>query len=82
MMIAVDAENSLLITGQGDVITTPDGILGIGSGGSYAVAAARALTKHTELSAVEIVRESLEIAADIDVYTNDNIVVEEIACRS
>jgi ATP-dependent HslUV protease, peptidase subunit HslV len=82
MMIAVDAENSLLISGQGDVITTPDGILGIGSGGTYAVASARALTKHTELSAAAVVRESLEIAAGIDVYTNDNIVVEEIECRS
>ena len=82
MMISVDADNSLLITGQGDVIQTPDGILGIGSGGPYAVAAARALRKHTELTAAEIVRESLEIAAGIDVFTNDNILVEEIACRS
>lgn len=77
MMIVVDAEHSLLITGQGDVVQPTDGILGIGSGGNFAVAAARALTKHSSLSAGEIVRESLRIASEIDVYTNDNIVVEE-----
>ncbi|MBS0202835.1 MAG: ATP-dependent protease subunit HslV [Planctomycetes bacterium] len=77
MMIVVDSEHSLLITGQGDVVQPADGILGIGSGGNYAVAAARALIKHSSLTATEIVRESLRIAAEIDVYTNDNIVVEE-----
>jgi len=77
MMIVVDTEHSLLITGQGDVVQPADGILGIGSGGNFAVAAARALTKHSSLTAGEIVRESLRIASEIDVYTNDNIVVEE-----
>jgi ATP-dependent HslUV protease, peptidase subunit HslV len=70
----------LLLTGNGDVVQPSDGVMGIGSGGNYAVAAARALVAHSSLSAVEIVRKSLEIAAGIDVYTNTNIVVEEMAC--
>ena len=78
MMIVVDAEHSLLITGQGDVVSPTDGLLGIGSGGHFALAAARALIKHSSLSAAEIVRESLKIASEIDVYTNDNITVEEL----
>ncbi|MDA0281851.1 MAG: ATP-dependent protease subunit HslV [Planctomycetota bacterium] len=82
MMIAVDAENSLLLSGQGDVVQPSDGVLGIGSGGPFAVAAARALLKHTNLSAGEIVREALTIASDIDVYTNSNIIVEEIPCKN
>jgi ATP-dependent HslUV protease subunit HslV len=77
MMIVVDPEHSLLITGQGDVVQPADGILGIGSGGNFAIAAARALIKHSSLGAGDIVRESLRIASEIDVYTNDNIVVEE-----
>ena len=79
MMIVVDPEHSLLITGQGDVVQPTDGILGIGSGGSFAIAAARALTRHSSMNARDIVRESLRIASEIDVYTNDNIVVEEFA---
>jgi ATP-dependent HslUV protease subunit HslV len=59
------------------VVQPADGILGIGSGGNFAIAAARALIKHSSLSAGDIVRESLRIASEIDVYTNDNIVVEE-----
>jgi ATP-dependent HslUV protease subunit HslV len=59
-----------------------DGVLGIGSGGNYAVAAARALLAHSSLSAVEIVQKALEIASSIDVYTNSNIVVEEMACET
>jgi ATP-dependent HslUV protease subunit HslV len=82
MMIAVDAENSLLVTGQGDVVQPTDGILGIGSGGTLAVAAARALVRHSSLSAAEIVRESLSIAAEIDIYTNQNLVVEEFPCAT
>jgi len=78
MMIVVSREHSLLITGQGDVVQPSDGVLGIGSGGQYAVATARGLLKHSELSAAEIVRESLAIAADIDIYTNTNIIVEEL----
>jgi ATP-dependent HslUV protease subunit HslV len=80
MMLVVDAKHTLLLTGNGDVVQPSDGIMGIGSGGNYAVAAARALVAHSDLSAVEIVRKSLEIAAGIDVFTNTNIVVEEMAC--
>ena len=82
MMIAVNDEHSLLITGQGDVVQPVDGILGIGSGGQFAVAAARALTQHSDLSAADIVKQSLQIAAGIDVYTNDNINVEELPCKN
>ncbi|NOX54246.1 MAG: ATP-dependent protease subunit HslV [Planctomycetes bacterium] len=82
MMIVVDKDHSLLITGQGDVVQPNDGIIGIGSGGPYAVAAARALHRHTDLSAVEIVRQALTIASEIDVYTNDRIQVEELSCES
>ncbi len=76
-----DAHHSLLVSGTGDVIQPSDGIIGIGSGGNYAIAAARALAENTELAAGEIVRRSLEIAASIDIYTNRNIVVEEIECQ-
>jgi ATP-dependent HslUV protease, peptidase subunit HslV len=82
MMLVVDAKHTLLLTGNGDVVQPSDGIIGIGSGGNYAVAAARALVAHSSLSTVEIVRKSLEIAADIDIYTNSNIVVEEMACET
>ena len=81
MMAVVDAKHTLLLSGNGDVIQPTDGVLGIGSGGNYAVAAARALIAHSELGAVEIVRAALEIAAGIDVYTNTNIEVEELACE-
>ncbi|MCC7423392.1 MAG: ATP-dependent protease subunit HslV [Planctomycetaceae bacterium] len=80
MIIVVNADVSLLITGNGDVLQPADGIVGIGSGGSYAISAARALVGHSSLSATEIVRESLKIAASLDIYTNDNILVEEIPC--
>jgi ATP-dependent HslUV protease subunit HslV len=80
LLAVVDARHTLLVTGTGDVIQPTDGVLGIGSGGSYAVAAARALIAHSNLGAVEIVRTALTIAAGIDVYTNTNIMVEEIAC--
>jgi len=82
LLTVVDAKNTLLISGTGDVIQPTDGVLGIGSGGNYAVAAARALLAHSSLSAAEIVRQSLTIAAGIDVFTNTNIVVEELACES
>lgn len=82
MLAVVDARHSLLVTGTGDVIQPTDGVLGIGTGGSYAVAAARALLAHSDLTAAQIVRAALEIAAGIDVYTNTNIVVEELACPS
>jgi ATP-dependent HslUV protease, peptidase subunit HslV len=82
MMLVVDAKHTLLLTGNGDVVQPSDGVIGIGSGGNYAVAAARALVAHSSLSAVEIVRKSLEIAAGIDVFTNDSIVVEEMPCET
>jgi ATP-dependent HslUV protease subunit HslV len=82
LMVVVDVKNTLLISGTGDVIQPTDGIVGIGSGGNYAMAAARALSRHTTLSAAEIVRHSLHIAAEIDIYTNSNIIVEELACSS
>jgi ATP-dependent HslUV protease, peptidase subunit HslV len=78
LLIVVDKHYSFLISGSGDVIEPDDGIIGIGSGGSYAIAAARALMKHSPLAAGEIVEEALNIAADICVYTNKNIKVEEI----
>jgi ATP-dependent HslUV protease subunit HslV len=82
LLVVVDARHTLLVSGNGDVIQPTDGVLGIGSGGNYAVAAARALLAHSPLSAVEIVRTALEIAAGIDVHTNTNIVVEELACET
>ena len=81
MLTVVDAQHTLLVTGNGDVVQPTDGILGIGSGGSFAVAAALCAGGARSLSAVEIVRTALEIAAGIDVYTNGNIVVEEMACE-
>jgi ATP-dependent HslUV protease subunit HslV len=78
MMIAVDRKSSLLLSGSGDVIESDDGILAIGSGGSFAQAAATALVNHSELDAEAIVRESMNIAASICVYTNHNLIVEQI----
>ncbi len=82
LMAVINEEFSLLITGQGDVVQPSDGIIGIGSGGQFAVAAARALVEYSDLPAKEIVRKALEIAAQIDVYTNDNITVEELPCAN
>jgi ATP-dependent HslUV protease subunit HslV len=82
MLAVVDARHTLLVSGNGDVIQPTDGVLGIGSGGSYAVAAAKALVAHSSLGAVEIVRRALEFAAEIDIYTNSQIVVEEMACQT
>jgi ATP-dependent HslUV protease, peptidase subunit HslV len=78
MMIAADANNLLLISGTGDVIQPSDGVLGIGSGGAYAVAAARALLKFAQLSSKEVVQAALEIAAELCIYTNRNIEVEVV----
>jgi len=78
MMIALDRDNLLLLSGTGDVIQPTDGVAAIGSGGAYALAAARALMAHSSLSAGQIVRTALEIAGDICIYTNRNIEVEEI----
>jgi len=81
LMIVISEEHSLLISGNGDVIQPTDGIIGIGSGGMFAVAAARALSRHTKLTSAEIVRRSLEIASEIDIYTNSEIIVEEISLK-
>jgi ATP-dependent HslUV protease subunit HslV len=78
MLIAVDKESSLLLTGNGDVIEPDTGILAIGSGGPYAQAAAMALIQHSDLDAEQICRVSMEIAANICVFTNHSIVVEKI----
>jgi ATP-dependent HslUV protease subunit HslV len=80
LLVAVDSRYSLLLSGQGDVIQPTDGILTTGSGGGYALAAARALIANTNLSAGEIVRESLKIAGGIDIYTNGHLTVEELPC--
>jgi len=80
MMIVVDAKQTFLLTGNGDVIQPTDGVLAIGSGGNYAMSAAKALVQKTDLSASEIVRTSLLIASEIDIYTNQNIVLEELQC--
>lgn len=82
LMAVVDTKHTLLVSGTGDVIQPTDGILGIGSGGNYAIAAARALAGDTKLSAREIVEKSLRIAGEIDIYTNQNIVVEELECSA
>lgn len=79
MMVAVDREHLLLVSGTGDVIQPSDGVVGIGSGGAYAVAAARALVAHSNLPAGQIVREALQIAADLCIYTNRSIEVEELS---
>jgi ATP-dependent HslUV protease subunit HslV len=76
--VVADREASLIISGNGDVIEPEDSIMAIGSGGSFAQAAARALVENTGLDAATIVRKGLAIAADICVYTNHNIVLEEI----
>jgi ATP-dependent HslUV protease subunit HslV len=78
LLAVANAEHSLIISGTGDVIEPDDGVIGIGSGGGYAAAAARALVKHSTLSAREIVEEAMRIAAGLCVYTNDRITVEEL----
>jgi len=78
MMIVANEEASLIISGTGDVIDTADDLLAIGSGGSYAQAAARALFDNTDLSARDVVEKSLNIAGDICIYTNQNLTLEEI----
>jgi ATP-dependent HslUV protease subunit HslV len=82
LLVVVDANNTLLISGTGDVIQPTDCVLGIGSGGNYAMAAARALLRHTEMTAGQVVRAALEIAAEIDIYTNSNLVVKELEIPS
>jgi ATP-dependent HslUV protease subunit HslV len=81
MMIVADKEVSLVLTGTGDVLEPEAGVMGIGSGGNYALSAARALVD-SPLSAEEIVRKSMKIASEICVYTNENVVIETIDTRS
>ncbi len=78
LLIAVDAETSLLISGTGDVIEPDEGVIAIGSGGSFALAAARAMITHTELDARAVAEESLRIAQSICIYTGGDITVEEL----
>jgi ATP-dependent HslUV protease subunit HslV len=78
LLAVADLENSLIVSGTGDVIEPDDGIIGIGSGGGFALSAARALIKHSELSAREIVTEAMRIASEICIYTNAQITVEEL----
>ena len=78
MLIVADKDQSFLISGNGDVIESDDGIIAIGSGGMFAQSAAKALLKHSQLSAREIVEESMDIAQSICVYTNSNLTIEEL----
>ena len=78
LLVVADEKSSFLLSGNGDVISPDDGLLAIGSGGSYALAAARALITNTELSAREIALESMRIAGEICIYSNTNIVIEEL----
>lgn len=78
MILVADKEQSFIITGNGDVVEPQGGVMAIGSGGSFAESAARALVNNTELSAKDVVEKSLNIAADICIYTNNNLTIEEI----
>lgn len=78
LLIVADDKQSFLLSGNGDVIAPDDGALAIGSGGSYALAAARALLEHTEMSAREIAAAALRIAGEICIYSNQNIIIEEL----
>jgi ATP-dependent HslUV protease subunit HslV len=78
LLVVADEKSSFLLSGNGDVIAPDDGLLAIGSGGSYALAAARALLAHTEMPARDIATESLRIAGQICIYTNQNIIIEEL----
>lgn len=78
LLIVADKSDAFLISGKGDVIASDDGLLAVGSGSSYAIAAARAMMKHTQLTAAEIAAEALSITGDICIYTNSEITLEEI----
>jgi ATP-dependent HslUV protease subunit HslV len=78
LLIVVDKEHSLIISGTGDVVEPDDGITAIGSGGSFALAAARVLVKHSDLDTKAIVEEAMKIASEICIYTNDKIIIEEL----
>jgi ATP-dependent HslUV protease subunit HslV len=78
LLLAVDGNGAYLVSGTGDVIEPDEGVMAIGSGGPYALAAARALMAHTKLTAADICREAMKIAASLCVYTNNEIVIEEL----
>jgi ATP-dependent HslUV protease subunit HslV len=78
LLIVADRDHTLILSGNGDVVEPDDGIAAIGSGGPYAQAAAKALVKHTQLSAAEIVQEAMAIASDICIYTNNRVNIEEL----
>jgi ATP-dependent HslUV protease, peptidase subunit HslV len=78
LLLVADSKNTFLLSGNGDVIEPDDGVCAIGSGGNYAVAAARALAKNSKLSAKDIAQEAMRIAADICIYTNENFSIEEV----
>jgi ATP-dependent HslUV protease subunit HslV len=78
LLLAVDGNGAYLVSGTGDVIEPDEGVMAIGSGGPYALAAARALLAHTKLTAADICREAMNIAASLCVYTNNEIVIEEL----
>jgi len=78
LLLVADDKTSLVISGGGEVLEPDDGVVAIGSGGAYALAAARALVRKTEMSAREIVIEAMKIASEICIYTNDNLIIEEI----
>jgi ATP-dependent HslUV protease subunit HslV len=79
LLVAADGSTTLLISGTGEVLSPDDEVVAVGSGGSYALAAARALLRHTELGARDVVQEALTIAASIDIYTNDRVTIEELS---
>jgi ATP-dependent HslUV protease subunit HslV len=79
LLVAADRSTTLLISGTGEVLSPDDEVVAVGSGGSYALAAARALLRHTDLSARDVVQEALTIAASIDIYTNDRVTLEELS---
>ena len=79
LLITADRTTTLLVSGTGEVLSPDDDVVAVGSGGSYALAAARALLSHTDFGARQVVEESLRIAAGIDIYTNDHITIEELS---
>lgn len=78
MMIVIDKDTTLVLTGNGDVLEPEDGVIGIGSGGNYAMSAARALVEIKDLEVEEIIKRSMKIAADLCVYTNNNVIIEKL----
>jgi ATP-dependent HslUV protease subunit HslV len=79
LMVVTDGNDLMLLSGSGDVVEPDDGVIGVGSGGPYAMAAARAMLVHTDKPAIDIAREALRIASEICIYTNANVLAEEVA---